>query len=233
MAKIIFINSMKGGIGKSQTTVMAATALAAAPFNLKVAIVDIDDQKSIMGLREIDQSVYESQVAPYDIFSLEVNDLQQRIGELDKVYQVIFIDAAGKLDTKLDALQQEISRSVMYTDFLFMPFVAGNFNFSANYKYLHFVRQIQSARQLTNRPLRVVAFVNMFRQRSRASQFLVQDLADLRANEGLQTMQVHIGDYAAFREADTFTSLYDPLSNDSAKANFSEWLNEFIGIIQS
>jgi cellulose biosynthesis protein BcsQ len=232
MAKIIFINSMKGGIGKSQTTVMAASALALPPFNLKTVVVDVDDQKSILGLREIDQSVYEGQTPPYTILSMDVTALQSRIGELDAAYQVVFIDAAGKLDTKLDALQQEISRSVMYADYLFMPYVAGNFNFSANYTYLQFIRQIQSARQLTNRPLRVYAFVNMYRNRSRANQFLLQDLADLREREGLNVMSHPLGDYALFREADTFTSLYDPLSNDSAKANFSEWFTEFLNIIQ-
>ena len=173
MAKIIFINSMKGGIGKSQVTVLAATALSSAPFNLKTAIVDVDEQKSIIGLREIDDGFYTGKKPPFDVLDMDANTLQQRIGELDKTYQIIFIDAAGKLDVKVDALQQDISRSIMYADFLFMPFVAGNFNLAANFKYLQFARQIKSARQLTNRPLRVLGFINMHRSRSRANQFLI------------------------------------------------------------
>jgi cellulose biosynthesis protein BcsQ len=230
MAKIIFINAMKGGVGKSQTTVLAACALSSPPFNLKTCVLDIDDQASIAELREIDKSVYESQVPPFDVLKMDMNELQKRIGEVDKAYQVVFIDARGHLDFKADALQQEISRCMMYADYIFIPFVSGNFNFSANYTYLNFAKQAQSARQLTNRSLNIYAFVNMYRSRSRASQNLMDELSE-RSQE-LSVMKHYLSDYAAFREADTYTSLYDPNSSDSAKQNFSNWLNELLTIIQ-
>lgn len=230
MAKIIFINAMKGGVGKSQTTVMAACALSSPPFNLKTCVLDIDEQASIAELREIDKSVYENQSAPFDVFRMDMVELQKRIADIDKAYQLVFIDARGHLDLKADALQQEISRCMMYADIIFIPFVSGNFNFSANYTYLNFAKQAQSARQLTNRPLSIWAFVNMYRTRSRASQNLVDELKERRGE--LNVMGAYLTDYALFREADTFTSLYDPESNDSAKHNFSAWLNEFLNIIQ-
>jgi cellulose biosynthesis protein BcsQ len=230
MAKIIFINAMKGGVGKSQTTVMAACALSSPPFNLKTCVLDIDDQASIAELREIDKSVYEGMNPPFDVMRLDMDALQKRITEFDQNYQVVFIDARGHLDFKADALQQEISRCMMYADFIFIPFVSGNFNFSANYTYLNFAKQIQTARQLTNRPLKIHAFINMYRSRSRANQNLVDELNERKAE--LNIMEHYLSDYAAFREADTYTSLYDPNSNDSAKQNFSSWLNEFISIIQ-
>lgn len=230
MAKIIFINAMKGGVGKSQTTVLAACALSSAPFNLKTCVLDIDDQASIAELREIDKTVYQSQEPPFDVLKMDMKGLQQKIGEIDKAYQVVFIDARGHLDFKADALQQEISRCMMYADYIFIPFVSGNFNFSANYTYLNFAKQAQSARQLTNRPLNIYAYVNMYRSRSRASQNLMEELNG-RSQE-LSVMKQYLSDYAAFREADTYTSLYDPNSSDSAKQNFSNWLNEFLSIIQ-
>ena len=221
---------MKGGVGKSQTTVLAACALSSPPFNLKTCVLDIDDQASIAELREIDKSVYEQENPPFDVFKMDMVELQKKIAEVDKTYQVVFIDARGHLDFKADALQQEISRCMMYADFIFIPFVSGNFNFSANYTYLNFAKQAQSARQLTNRPLNIFAFVNMYRSRSRASQNLMDELSE-RSQE-LSVMSHYLSDYAAFREADTYTSLYDSNSNDSAKQNFSNWLNEFINIIQ-
>ena len=45
---------MKGGIGKSSATVMAATALSTAPFNKKVLVLDLDRQGSLIQLRELD-----------------------------------------------------------------------------------------------------------------------------------------------------------------------------------
>ncbi|NJN33623.1 MAG: ParA family protein [Saprospiraceae bacterium] len=192
--------------------------------------MDIDDQASIAELRDIDQSVYADLKPPFDVIKLEMNDLQTQIGELDKRYQLIFIDARGHLDLKADALQQEISRCMMYADLIFIPFVAGNFNFSANYTYLNFAKQVQSARQLTNRPLSIYAFINMYRTRSRANQNLVEELTSRKAE--LNLMQSYLPDYAAYREADTYTSLYEPENNDSAKQNFVAWLNEFLSIIQ-
>jgi cellulose biosynthesis protein BcsQ len=230
MAKIIFINAMKGGVGKSQSTVLAACALSSPPFNLKTCVLDIDDQASIAELREIDKSVYPDVKPPFDVFRLDMTELQKRIADFDRDYQLVFIDARGHLDFKADALQQEISRCMMYADLIFIPFVSGNFNFSANYTYLNFAKQIQTARQLTNRPLKIVAFINMFRSRSRANQNLVDEMSDRK--QELSMMVNHLFDYAAFREADTYTSLYDSNSNDSAKQNFSNWLNEFLGTIQ-
>jgi cellulose biosynthesis protein BcsQ len=230
MAKIIFINAMKGGVGKSQTTVMAACALSSPPFNLKTCVLDIDDQASIAELREIDKSVYPDIEPPFDVFRIGMDNLQKQIADFDKNYQLVFIDARGHLDFKADALQQEISRCMMYADFIFIPFVSGNFNFSANYTYLNFAKQIQTARQLTNRPLSIHAFVNMFRSRSRANQNLIDELSERKGE--LRVMAHALGDYAAFREADTYMSLYDPNTNDSAKQNFSNWLNEFISTIQ-
>jgi cellulose biosynthesis protein BcsQ len=230
MAKIIFINSMKGGVGKSQTTVLAACALSSPPFNLKTCVLDIDEQASIAELREIDNTFYEHTEPPFDVIRMDMKELQKRIADIDKAYQLVFIDARGHLDLKADALQQEISRCMMYADLIFIPFVSGNFNFSANYTYLNFAKQAQSARQLTNRPLSIWAFVNMYRSRSRASQSLMEELKERRSE--LDVMGNYLPDYAAYREADTFTSLYDPESSDVAKQNFSIWLNEFLNIIQ-
>ena len=224
---------MKGGIGKSQITVLTATALSSPPFSLRVAVVDVDEQKSIVELQKIDTKFYAPTTPPFTVVDVDVSGLEQQIADLDKQFDLVFIDAAGKLDTSADALQQEISRSIMYADFLFMPFVAGNFTLRANIKYLTFARQIQAAKRLTNRPLRVFGFVNMYRSRSRANAALIEDLETLKSHNDFSLMSAMLGDYAAFKEADTFTSLFEPNGSDVAKANFSEWLNEFLRIIQN
>jgi cellulose biosynthesis protein BcsQ len=229
MAKIIMFGNQKGGVGKSLCGMMTATAISQAPFGFKTCVVDIDDQKSIFHARNIDiQSYPEGTTEPYDILPMNVADLQKRIGELDKKYQLIIIDAAGKLDANAEVNQQEITKSLMYVDFLFMPFVAGTFNFTASYQYFEFVKQVQLARQLQTRPLRVAAFVNMYRSRSRSNAFLLQDLESL---DDTPKMSVYLNDYAVFKDADSITSLYDSLSTDTAKLNFSEWLNELTKII--
>ncbi len=236
MAKILMFGNQKGGVGKSQCTVMLATALSQAPFNLKVVVVDIDDQKSIASCRTIDKTAYGSEQAePYPILDYSIADLQTHISELDKTYQVILIDAAGKLDAKAEVTQQEISKSLMYVDYLFLPFVSGNHNLDATFKYLRFVQQIQAARQLSNRQLAAFGFVNMYRHRSRKNQFLVQDIESIGKSEKLPFLSQYLFDYALFSDADTYVSLYDASNSDTAHQNFVAWLNEIakaIGIIK-
>ncbi len=236
MAKILMFGNQKGGVGKSQCTLILASTLAQAPFNLKVAIVDIDDQKSIMSCRTIDKTAYgNTQPEPYPVLDYSITDLQTHISQLDKEYQIILIDAAGKLDAKADVTQQEISKSLMYVDYLFLPFVSGNHNLDSTFKYLRFVQQIQAARQLSNRKLTAVGFVNMYRHRSRKNQFLIQDIESIAASEKLPFLKNYLFDYALFSDADTYLSLYEASNSDTAHQNYVAWINEIgktIGIIK-
>ena len=232
MAKIISIGNQKGGVGKTQISIMLATALSQKPFNLKTCVIDLDNQKSVVNIRELDLRAYQTENVPFDVFSYNVATLQNNIGNLDKAYDVIIFDVAGKLDNDAPIESQEITKILMYVDCLFIPFVAGNHNLNATLQYLKFAQQVQKIRQLQARNLSVNGFINMHRSRSRANQFLVEDIETLKKSQSLKMMATALSDYAVFREADTITSIYDPLSNDSAKHNFSAFLNEFITIIQ-
>lgn len=234
MAKIVSISNQKGGVGKSLLTTMTATALGSEPFNLKVAVIDLDHQATIYKLRQIDKQAYPQDTAePFTVFRFKVAEFQKNVAEIDKSFDVVFIDTAGKLDNETDVLQQEISRALMFTDVLFIPFVAGFGNLTATYDYLNFVAQIQDARQLQQRKLKFYGFINQYRSRSRANDFLIQDIESIQQTEPFEVMTSRLNDFAMFKDADTITSLYSPNSSDSAKRNFSEWLNEFIKLIKS
>ena len=232
MSKIVMFGNQKGGVGKTQISIMAATALSQKPFNLKVAVIDLDNQKSVIRSRNYDLRAYKITSAPFDVFDYELNDLQASITAIDKVYDIIIIDVAGKLDNKQSIEIQEITKTLMYVDILFIPFVAGNFNLESTLDYFKFIKSVQLQRALQPRPLNVYGFINMNRARSRASTYLSEDLQTLQTSERLTIMQAVLNDYALFRESDTITSLYGINSSDSAKANFSTWLNELISVIQ-
>jgi cellulose biosynthesis protein BcsQ len=231
MAKIIMFGNQKGGVGKSLLTTLTATALSQAPFNFKTLVIDLDNQKSIVRARSFDLRAYQTENAPFEVLNYTIAELQENIQRLDKDFQIILIDVAGKLDNTQPIETQEITKALMYIDRLFIAFVAGNYNLESTLDYFQFIKQVQKIRTLQQRNLEVFGFVNMHRVRSRANSFLSEDLEILKQSEPLKMLGTALNDYALFREADTITSLYDPLSNDGAKQNFNQFLNEFIKII--
>lgn len=225
---------MKGGVGKTQLTVMTAAALASPPFGLNVAVCDIDYQKSVIQARAVDLQSYGEQIKDsqfFTVFDFSFKEFQKNISKLDKTFDLVFIDVAGKLDADMPLEVQEITKALMYVDFLFMPFVAGSHNIGATITYFRFIKGVQETRQLQPRPLNVFGLVNMHRARSRANQFLTDDIEQLKNSETIMMLNTALGDYAAFREADTIISLYDTNSNDTAKLNFANFINELYNII--
>ena len=120
--------NQKGGVGKTQVSIMTATAMSQKPFGLKTCIVDIDNQKSVVRSRIFDLRAYQIENPPFDVHNYTIVELQANIEQLDKDYQLIIIDAAGKLDNTQPIETQEITKALMYVDCLFIPFVAGNYN---------------------------------------------------------------------------------------------------------
>lgn len=224
--------NQKGGVGKSQCTVMTATALFSYPFNMKVVVIDVDPQKSIVSARNMDMK---RGAAGYECFSFwdtSVKEMQGHIKSMDEIYDVILIDAAGKLDADLPIEQQEITRALMYVDYLFIPFVAGNYNLESTMKYLQFVLQVEKIRSESDRPLHVVGFINMYRARTLASKYLAEDIEKIKKATGIKMMQTELHNYTLFNDADTIASIYDPTAFDTAKINFLQWLNELVSIIK-
>lgn len=233
MAKILMFGNQKGGVGKTQVSIMTATALSQAPFNLKTCIIDLDNQKSIIRCRNFDLRAYQVDNVPFDVLNYSISDLQANIAALDKEYNLILIDVAGKMDNSQPIETQEITKALMYVDFVFIPFVAGNHILEATTDYFRFIRQVQQIRALQSRNLRAYGFINMYRSRSRSNAFLSEDLEHLKESESLLMMQNVLNDYSLFRDADTITSIYDADTADTAKQNFTTYLNELLNIIQS
>lgn len=226
MSKIIIFGNQKGGTGKTICTMLTATALSQAPFNLKVCTIDLDSQKSLTDQRKLDILAYDDAPPPYEIIDLNTNQLQAKIKDLDKSFDIILIDTAGKLDTDKTAEHQEITKALMFADFLILPFVAGLYNVKATLKYLEVAQQLQAARQLSNRPLSIFGFISRHRPKAKQTQYLKDDLAAITAATGLKILDTPLYEYLTYGDADTYTSLFDQRSREAVKINFAAWLLE-------
>ncbi len=230
MSKIVAFGNQKGGVGKSTVVALAANALSQAPFNINLCVVDCDRQQSLAEARSFDAE--EMDKVPYPIYGMSVDELQDKIYDLDKQYDLIIIDTAGRLDHTASVDNQEITKALMYADYLFIPFRAGSFNLDASLEYLKVGLKLQELREATKRPLTLYGFINMYKDRSKTNQFLVSEIEHLRS-EGVKFMMCYLRNYTAFEEADTLTSIYDVNANDKAKLNFTVWLNEFVKILKN
>jgi cellulose biosynthesis protein BcsQ len=233
MAIFLAFGNMKGGVGKSTCTVLAANALSQAPYNYRVTVVDVDRQKSITHLRELDADP--GVILPYEVKSDEwnVKRLFDERKALDWENDLVLVDMPGKLDADNPTSQQEIARVLNTLDFLFIPFTGGNFSLDASLHFLRYlIEQYNPAREAAEAdPLEIVAFSNMHRQRTRNSRYLLSELEQVKAIADIPVMRSKLNDYTLFRDADTVTSLYDTSGIDPARYNFTKWIKEFHEIL--
>ena len=230
MSRIIVFGNQKGGVGKSTIAILCANALSQEPFNLKICVIDTDHQKSILEARNFDAEDH-SDPFPYTVIDMDLPTLQDQIHNLDKTYDLIFIDTAGRLDINIDIQQQEITKALMYADYLFIPFRAGNFNLDATLEYLKMVIKLADLRANSDRPLKYFGFVNMFRDRSKTNTELIIEIENLKT-AGVKFMTTRLRNYTLFEDIDTLKSMYDVNSVDKAKLNFTVWLNEFVKVLK-
>lgn len=232
MAKFIVFGNQKGGIGKTTFAVLSATALSHSPFNKRVLLIDNDNQKSAVRLRQYDVENYEEIKAPYPIIEMTYEEIVENIDELDQNYDYVFIDTPGKLDANLPPEQQEVTKILLLTDYLFMPFKAGALNLDATTDYVQVLLQAKKLRAKTNRPLVIYGVVNFHKDRSRINRELKDELKYLKENAGLSFMESSLKQYTAYEYLDTYESLYAAETSDSARANFTTFLNELFRLTQ-
>ncbi len=231
MSKIVIFGNQKGGVGKSTVTCLCANALSQAPFNYKVLVIDNDNQKSIAEARAFDmEDLEDADTVPYLVRTMSLSEIQKQIAQLDREYDLIFIDTAGKLDADAPIESQEITKGLMYADYIFLPFRAGNFNLDATLPYLELLIKIQEQRSNSTRGLKIFGFINMYRQRSKMNDILISEVKHLKEG-GLKFMINRMGNYTQFEDVDTLTSVYDENTNNKAKLNFTVWLNELLYLI--
>jgi cellulose biosynthesis protein BcsQ len=231
MAKFVMFGNQKGGVGKSQCTIMAATALASDPFSKRILVNDADMQQSISNARRMDNRDMPNFDRP--VFYLESDPViffADSSPAYDEQFDVVFLDTAGKLDTDETPMRQEVARALMYMDYLFIPFTPGAFSMHASIPYIELVKQVREKRH-AGRPLHVYAFLNMA-DRTNAAKWMAEDIEALCEAAGIRMMTSSLNRYSSFAEADTFRSMYQAGSADRAGSNFREWMDEFFRIIE-
>jgi chromosome partitioning protein len=230
MAKFILFGNQKGGIGKTTLAVLTATGLSQSPFNKKVLLIDNDNQESAIRLRKYDEEHYENKQPPYLIRRMTYQQIVESIVDIDEMYDYVFIDTPGKLDNNLAPEQQEVTKILLLTDYLFMPFKGGALNLDATTDYVKVLLKAKEHRIKTDRPLHVYGVVNFYKERSRINRELKEELEYLKEHAGLEFLETAFKQYVAYEYIDTYESMYDKESTEPVKINYAAFLNEFYKI---
>lgn len=151
-------------------------------------VADIDRQNSLDA----------DQVTPYALEKTTLSALLNALPTLDKTFDYILIDAAGKLDTDLPADRQEISRLLFVVDVLAIPVTPGNFTLAATLEYVKLAKMIQAKRGVKH-PLRIMTFVNQAEPNTRDDKELRLQLTELAALAKIDVLTASLPRYAAFR----------------------------------
>ena len=231
MAVFITFGNQKGGAGKSTATVLAAGALSQPPFSYRLAIVDIDRQQSIAARRAYDLQDFDG-LLPYEVLSYNLATFEANLEELDKRYQIVFIDVAGKLD-KEAGHESEAARALAYTDLLLVPVPPGNFTLQSTVEYLEAALAIREAKRSHGQALEVRAFRNLYRDHRLTGRALGKELEELRSLAGIELLKEPLRRYALYEDTNTLETIYRPDSTEAAHRNFARWLNEIHTIIEN
>ena len=234
MSKIISFLSQKGGVGKSLSTAMSSNILSQEPFNHSVFVCDCDKQRSLVTQRTDDLKGFDG-ATPYQIQAMTVKDflnVKTGIYKLDKDYDYVFLDVAGKLDDNLKPEEQEIVKYLQLLDFLFIPFIAGSYQMAATLDFIKVAMKVQHKRKGNKRPLKIVGFVNMEEQRTIDNKIMREEIEELKAMINIEFMDNNLKRYALFRSSDTLTSFYETDPKGNAEKNLKAWFDELYNIIK-
>lgn len=160
---IVSFSSQKGGSGKTSTLMLTATYLNYY-FDKKICVVDLDIQKSFFNKRkdeikylellasqndgELHPALKEAKILKklqqenkelYKIFtfSFDDEDLLNHIIELEKEYDIVFLDFPGTLDIRI------ISNLLLIIDYIFIPFYGEEKNFKSGFDFEKVVSMIK------------------------------------------------------------------------------------------
>jgi len=166
LTKFISVSSSKGGVGKSTLTTIFATGLL-SHFHLKVAVVDIDPQESIVKIRQLElkeiernppkpnSSYYkhliknkeETGMHYPDIFKINLYEdytiIRKRLEKLNGKYDVVFLDFPGSLNIHINTilLLKEL-------DYIFIPYYADQNNSNSTFSFLSALKELKGQNKI-------------------------------------------------------------------------------------
>ena len=234
MGKVIIFGNQKGGVGKSTCTLLAANAFASAPFNLRVKVIDLDEQQTIGILYEGElergtQPIWELVPYPESITGGKIHKFLKVFNKAMEDSDLLFVDLPGYLDEggKTDTVSP-------MADFIFIPFTPSDKDtYSTETYLLAMMNKVRQVKEEQDRKLRIAPFVNKIDTRTKSQVGYVKNILDaFEQTHQVEGMKNMLGLYKDHANAGIDTNLYGQLG-ETKDINLTKWINELYKIIKS
>ncbi|RYE14715.1 MAG: ParA family protein [Rickettsiales bacterium] len=230
-ARIILIGNQKGGIGKSITTMLMATALG-SDYNKRVLVIECDAQRSITKIRNYETDSFSDVHPPCDIIYVPISKLDSAVEKNLYNYDLIFIDmpritADLENDENGDKQQEEVLSLVMLAEIILIPLTAYEIDLHSSEDFFELLENLKEYKIANKLPITIYAFQN--KAKGTKEDTLLKEWAKEHNILMFDTVikdSIHIQ-----RAVSTFipiTSSPITPSNRSVINNYKEFIKEFI-----
>lgn len=226
MTKTIIFGNQKGGVGKSTCTILVAGTFSSAPFNLKVTVIDTDEQQTISILQEA--SRLNGEPCNWNViqFPGEIKGVARK--KFDKILEkaksesdLVLIDLPGHLDT--DGKTANVSPEA---DFVFIPVPPTNKDVPSSEDYLNFMLNIRNiVLQEFDHEIKVIPFCNMHRRGHSSTSFIKDVFEDWKERYEVFPMTQMLGRYVEHEDVGVGNALYGTIHSNKG-INYTKWINE-------
>lgn len=233
MGKVIIFGNQKGGVGKSTCTLLAANAFASAPFNLKVSIIDLDEQQTIGYLYngELERGttpIWKLIPYPEPISGGKIHKFLKVFNNVLNESDLVFVDLPGYLDEggKTDTVSP-------MADLILLPFTPSDKDLYSTETYLlSMLDKIKQVQEEQERTLHVIPFANKIDSRIRTQvSYVSQVLKDMEEIHNVPCMKNMLGLYKDHANIGIDTNLYGGI-RDKQSINLTKWINELYTFIK-
>ena len=234
MGKVIIFGNQKGGVGKSTCTLLAANAFASEPFNLRVKVIDLDEQQTIGVLYEGEMErgttpIWELIPYPESITGGKIHKFLKVFNKAMEESDLLFVDLPGYLDDggKTDTVSP-------MADLIFIPFTPSDKDtYSTETYLLAMMNKVKQVEEEQERNLKVVPFVNKIDTRTRSQVNYVRLIMDaIEETHNINGMKNMLGLYKDHANAGIDTNLYGQVTA-TKDINLTKWINELYKIIKA
>jgi len=155
--KILSVANSKGGVGKSTTTIILASAIAKHKKK-KVLIIDTDSQESVINWLVVEKQDYDEEDQPLvTVVRESPNHVRLFLDKYGEDYDLIFID----IPRMTNSMNESANVQLLYLcDSILIPVLGSRLDVLSTQKFYSIIKDAAAKRKELGFPFKAYAFLN-------------------------------------------------------------------------